>query len=145
MAHKLHARYKRSLSWTLVIFSSLLMACGGGGGGGGNNNTGPVGTTPQTLNVTISWSPNKELRVNQAGGGYKVYISQTSGFDINDADVTVIDVPWVSGSQAPVSYVKALSSGTYFVRIAAYTAFPVANTSSKASAEVAVSVPFTTP
>ena len=119
-----------------------MIGCGGGGGSGA---TEIVGTTPQTLNVTIRWNANKELRVNQSGGGYKVYISQTSGFDVADADVTTIDVPWVSGGQAPLSKNHMLSSGTYFVKVAAYSSFPVSNTSSAPSSQITVSVPFTTP
>ena len=132
----------RLTAWATTLSTLFLLACGGGGGGGGSTTS---GTTPQTLNVTIHWAANKELRVNQSGGGYKVYISQTSGFNIDDSDVITLDAPWVSGTQAPLSKVQALTSGTYFVRVAAYTSFPVSNTSSEASSQIRVSVPFTTP
>lgn len=139
---------KKYIAWISIIYTSFLLGCGGGGGGGTNASGGApafTGTTPQSLNVTINWAANKELRVNQSGGGYNVYISQTSGFDIADGGITVINVPWASGTLAPTSQLQSLSSGTYYVRVAAYTAFPVANTSSAASPQITVNVPFTLP
>lgn len=139
----LHIRreIRRLAAWATVLSTLFLLACGGGGGGGSTAS----GSTPQTVNVTIRWAANKEQRVNQSGGGYKIYISQTSGFNIGDADVITLDAPWVAGPQAPLSKIQALTSGTYFVRVAAYTSFPVSNTSSDASPQITVSVPFTAP
>jgi len=135
-----HNRPITRIAAIVAIFTTLiLIGCGGGGGG---SSPPPVGTTPQTLMVTINWAANNETRVNSAGGGYNVYISQTSGFNI--AGVTPINVPWVS-PLAPTSTVQALSSGTYYIRVAAYTDFPVANTASSASAQTPVTVPFTLP
>ncbi|VAW79624.1 hypothetical protein MNBD_GAMMA12-2327 [hydrothermal vent metagenome] len=133
-------------AWAIALSTSLLLACGGGGGGSPPDNS-PVftGTTSQLINVTIHWQANKELRVNQTGGGYNVYISQTSGFDIADIGVTAFNAPWVSGTQAPISQTHTLASGIYYVRVAAYTAFPVANTNSQASTQITVNVPFTLP
>lgn len=138
----------RSTALVFALSLLFLLGCGGGGGGGTSVTGGApafTGTTPQTLNVTINWAANKELRVNQAGGGYTIYISQISGFAITDGGITTINVPWISGAQAPVSQVYTLSSGTYYVRVAAYTSFPVANTASKASPQISVNVPFTLP
>jgi len=148
MSHQTTVKSHRILAWAIAVSTSFLLGCGGGGGGGTNGSGGAPafsGTTPQSLNVTINWSANKELRVNQAGGGYNVYISQTSGFEITDGGVTVINVPWISGALAPTSQMQSLASGVYYVRIAAYTAFPVANTSSTASSQITVNVPFTLP
>ena len=115
----------------------------GGGGGGGSTPPPATGTTPQTLNVTINWTANGEARVNQAQGGYTVYISTTSGFMLNNADQT-INVSWVSGL-APTTTMALLASGTHYVRVAAYGTFQGNITTSIASQEIAVTVPFTLP
>lgn len=73
-------------------------------------------------NMRFSWNPNPESAVNRAGGGYRVYYSNRSGFAPGDIDVTEIDVPYVSGTHAPTSIVVALDPGIYFVRIGAYSA-----------------------
>ena len=130
--------------WRVASFAALLATLLIAGCGGGSSSP-PTGTTPQNVNVTISWSANNEKRVNQSGGGYNVYISQTSGFNITDSGVTTINVPYVSGALAPTSIVRNLVSGTYYVRVAAYTAFPAANTASAPSAQITVNVPFTLP
>lgn len=87
----------------------LLVACGGGGGSSGE---------PKT--VTVSWETNRESAVNTSGGGYEIYYSKTSNFDIEYAGVTVIDVPYVSGTTAPTSKSIELSPGTYYFKIVAY-------------------------
>ncbi len=140
--HTLISRLKRVATIATILVTFLLIGCGGGGGGSAPPPA--TGTTPQSLNVTIQWAANNEKRVNQMGGGYNVYISQTSGFAINS--VSPINVPYVSGSSlAPTSTVRLLSSGTYYVRVAAYTSFPIANTASTASTQITVTVPFTLP
>jgi hypothetical protein len=78
--------------------------------------------TTASGNIQISWNGNLETAVNRAGGGYKVYYSANSGFDPGDGGVTEKDVPWTSGPTAPTSVLIPLSPGTYFLRIAAYSA-----------------------
>lgn len=137
-----HTLTKRTISILAIFITLLLLGCGGGGGGG---STPPpaTGTTPQTLNVTINWTANGEARVNQAQGGYIVYISTTSGFTLSNADQT-INVPWISGL-APTTTMALLASGTHYVRVVAYGMFQSNNTISVASPEITVTVPFTLP
>ena len=88
---------------TLIVLS--LSGCGGGGGGGGD--------------FLISWDANREFSVNSPGGGYRVYYSTNPGFDISTANI--VDVPFVSGPAAPTSIVIPLSSGTYYIKVVAYS------------------------
>jgi hypothetical protein len=78
--------------------------------------------TTASGNIQISWNGNLETAVNSAGGGYKVYYSANSSFDPGDGGVTEIPVPWTSGPTAPTSILIPLSPGTYYLRIAAYSA-----------------------
>jgi hypothetical protein len=93
--------------------------------------------------VTISWDPNRETAVNMSGGGYKVYISTSSGFDITDAGVSVVDVPFVSGPTAPTSTsLQLLSATTYYARVIAYSALnPPGGSTSAPSDEHSFVVP----
>jgi len=84
-----------------------------------------VFATPQlqiirTVNVT--WNANRETAVNAAGGGYKVYYSTSSGFDITDAGVSVVDVPFVAPPATPTSTSLQLPTGQYYFRVVAYSA-----------------------
>ena len=116
----------RKLLWGFVCL--LLLSCGGGGGG------------PQSINaaVQVSWVANREAAVNAAGGGYKVYYSKTSGFNV--ASASFVDVPYVSGPTAPTTTTLTLSSGTNFVKVVAYSTLNPGG--SAPSAQVSVSVPF---
>lgn len=114
----------------------LAAGCGGGGSGGG---TPPPPPAPSAT-VQVSWTENPESAVNTAGGGYRVYYSQTAGFSPADAGVTVLDVPYVSGPTAPTSASVALASGTYFVKVAAFSALR-SGSESAPSAETSVTVP----
>ena len=95
--------------------------------------------------VQISWTANPETAVNRAGGGYKVYYSSNSGFNISDADVTEIDVPYISGPTTPISTQVQLIPGTYYIRIVAYSALnapgSTGGSSSTDSAEITLVVP----
>jgi hypothetical protein len=71
--------------------------------------------------VTISWAANKESAVNRPGGGYKVYYSRSNGFNITDSGVTVLDIPYVSGSLSPTTTSVNLTEGTWYFRIQAYS------------------------
>jgi hypothetical protein len=97
----------------------LLAGCGGGG----------KGPDPTLHTVTISWTANREVAVNRAGGGYIVNISGQPA----------INVPYVSGALAPTSTTLSLWSGTYTVTVSGYSAL---NASGAASAPFTVNVPF---
>ena len=99
-----------------ILIIALSSACGGGGGDGSS--------APAKSKVKVSWNPNPDTAVNRSGGGYKIYYSLNSGFTTDDTGVTEIDVPYVSGSVSPTSIqIKPLPpSGTYYLRIAAYSA-----------------------
>ena len=90
-------------------------------------------------NVSVSWAANKEIGVNSTGGGYKVYYSLLSGFAAGDAGVTIVDVPFVSGT-TPVSKVLSLSPCIYYVRVAGYSNLG-GGTTSDLSTEITVTVP----
>ena len=132
-----HTLIKRATSFAAILATLLFIGCGGGSS---TPAPPPTGTTPQMLNVTINWAANNETNVNQAGGGYNIYISQNSGFNIGDAGVTMVTEPYTS-----TSTIQPLSSGTYYVRVAAFSPIPAANTESEASAQITVTVPFTLP
>ena len=127
-----------------VVPALLLISCGGGDG------TGPVpasspATPPTIRNVTISWNPNRETAVNTTGGGYKVYYSSTSGFNITDTGVSVIDVPFVAPPRAPTSVNIDLLSGRYYFRVVAYSAlispWGSGGSTSMPSAQISILVP----
>lgn len=89
--------------------------------------TNPAGSVTSSVTVVtaktvnISWLKNPETAVNRSGGGYKVYYSSTSGFNITDAGVTEVDVPYVSGASAPISKLVQFPPGTYYIRVVAYS------------------------
>jgi hypothetical protein len=85
----------------------------------------------------ISWSANHEAAVNRTGGGYRLYYSTTPNFAIGSA--TPVDVPYASGPTSPVTTTLTLASGTYYVKVAAYSALNTAG--SVPSAEIQVVVP----
>jgi len=139
--HIFNNRLTKNMATIVSIFTIFLVSgCGGGGGG-----SPPTGTTPQTLDVTINWAANNETRLNSAGGGYNVYYSQTSGFAITDGGVTKVNIPWVSGTAPTSTILLNITSGTYYVRIAGYTSFPVVDTASAPSAQITFTVPFVLP
>jgi hypothetical protein len=113
------------LALLVGFLSTLLAACGGG------------------TNVQVSWAANRETAVNSQGGGYKVYYSPAPGFDI--ANAKSVNVPFKSAPAAPTSAtIQSLSSGTYYVKVVAYSALvgPSGSASTSApSAEVSVVVP----
>lgn len=115
----------------LLAGGLLCGGCGGSGGGGGGG--GDADTTP----VQVNWTANREAAVNSAGGGYRIYYSPTPG--VTPAGATMVEVPFVSGDQAPNSATLDLEAGTYYVRIAAYSAL---NTDgSELSDEITIVVP----
>jgi len=136
-----------------VLFCSLALLFVGCGGKGGSSSS-PQPPAPPTLdapaaacgsascNVLISWWPSRESHVNSTGGGYRVYHSTTANFNITDPGVTTVNVPYQSGfASAPVSVELDLASGTHYIKVVAYSAFPVANSTSGVSAQQVISVP----
>ena len=102
-------------------------------------------TTDTGVSILVSWDENPETAVNRLGGGYKVYYSSNSGFNPGDVGVTEIDVPYSSGVSAPTSVLISLSPGTYYIRIAAYSALNAPGTSggsiSTATPQISLTVP----
>ena len=102
----------------LLVFPALLQnSCGGGG-----SDSSPLTPPPALRTVNVSWNVNRETAVNTTGGGYKVYYSTSSGFDITDTGVSVVDVPFIAPPTAPTSISLQLRSGLYYFRIVAYSA-----------------------
>jgi len=122
---------KRFRNATLCCGLVLLTSCGGGGGGGGTP------SPSSQRNVVISWSANHEAAVNRTGGGYRLYYNTTPNFAIGSA--TPVDVPYASGPTSPVTTTLTLASGTYYVKVAAYSTLNTAG--SVPSAEIQVVVP----
>ncbi|QDK41513.1 hypothetical protein DOM21_08625 [Bacteriovorax stolpii] len=100
-----------------------------------------VGPAPS---VEISWSANHEKAVNQAGGGYRVYYSRTSSFDVSTA--TYVDVPYAGGPLSPTSTVMTnLLKGSTFFKVVAYSSLNAPGSSSGSqslpSVEFSVNLP----
>lgn len=103
-------------------------------------------TSADQIAVTISWTANRESAVNTNGGGYKVYYSDTPGFALTDAGVILVNVPYISGTEAPTSTIVNLDSGTtYYIRVIAYSALnapgQTGGSSSQPSADISIAVP----
>lgn len=96
-------KYKICLFF-FFIFSVLFVSCGGSG---------------PPKQVTVTWDANVETAVNTTGGGYKLYYSQTSGFDAGNA--VSVDIPYVSGTTTPTTTRLSLASGTvWYFKVQAY-------------------------
>ena len=126
----------------LIVFPAMLqISCGNG------DSSAPSATvSPPTIRaVTVSWYANRETAVNTPGGGYKVYYSTASGFDITDAGVNVVDVPFIAPPAAPTSISLQLVSGQYYFRVVAYSALTApwgsGGSTSVPSAQIALLVP----
>lgn len=94
--------------------------------------------------IQVSWTANREKAVNQAGGGYRVYYSTTSGF--STATASYVDVPYVSGATSPVSTTFSnFLVGTYYFKVVAYSILnsygTTGGTSSTPSSEFSVTLP----
>lgn len=93
-------------------------------------------------NVNVSWTAKCEAAVNRSGGGYRVYYGKTPGFALSGA--SSVNVPFQSGSTAPTTARLNLSSGTYYVKVVAYSSLvgPSGTASTSApSLEMPVVVP----
>ena len=95
--------------------------------------------------LKLAWNENPETAVNSAGGGYRVYHSTNSGFNPGDAGVKVVDVPYVSGATAPTTVIVPISSGTYYVRVAAYSALNAPGSSSGSISTATPQITLTVP
>ena len=92
----------------IVLLSVALVfaSCGGCGG--------------EARNVTISWVPNGERAVNSDGGGYTVYYSQTTGFELAAATEAVALPYDATLGYTPYSFERSLAAGTWYVKVKAY-------------------------
>jgi hypothetical protein len=95
--------------------------------------------------VRVGWDANREVAVNRSGGGYRLYFSTRSGFAIDDSDVDMTEVPYVSGALAPTSVLIPLHRTRYYFRVVAYSALTApwgsGGSRSEPSAQVTVLVP----
>ncbi len=71
---------------------------------------------------TVRWDASREKAVNSPGGGYHIYYSMNSDFAITDTDVSLKDVPFISGDKAPVTTEVRLEKGSWHFKITAYSA-----------------------
>lgn len=126
-------------SFVLLLFIVSLTQVSCGGGGESEN------PPPTIRTVNISWGANRETAVNTEGGGYKVYYSTKAGFNISDAGVTEVDVPYVAPPLVPTSITLQLESGQYYFRVVAYSALTppwgFGGTTSAPSGQVSLVVP----
>lgn len=108
----------------------VLSGCGGSGGGGGGSTA-----AGSARAVVLSWAANRERGVNSSRGGYQVTISGRPS----------IDVPYVSGSEAPTTVTAMLPPGRYAVNVRAFAALDAqggsGTTFSAASQSLVVVVP----
>lgn len=87
--------------------------------------------------VLVSWAANRETEVGLAGGGYRVYYSQTSNSAIGST--SFVDVPH-NGTATPTSVtIPFLPPGANYIRVVAYTSTKPAGSSP--SAQFTVNVP----
>ena len=70
--------------------------------------------------ISISWEPSGHSSVNQSGGGYRVYYSETLGFAPGDPGVTVVDVPY-TGSPVTSLKIAKPGNGTWYFRVQGYS------------------------
>ncbi len=140
-----------------TVFLCGTLSCGGGGGGGGeafallgaalafagpapatntttpeeSEDDAPIQTVdcPLPCSITFNWSSNAEAAVHTGGGGYQVCYSTTAGFALATGICT--SVPYVSGATAPTNTtIEFTANGTYYVRVAAFSALNAAGTAS---------------
>jgi len=125
-----------SLRLIPFLMAMLLAACGGGGGSSTPPPPPPGCTTP--CGITLNWTANREAGVNDNGGGYRIYYATTPDIALDQATLLTVAHDPLSG-QTPTTTVVQLTTGTWYVRV---TAFSTINTSgSDPSAELAVVVP----
>jgi hypothetical protein len=90
---------------------------------------------PGSMAPSVSWEANRERSVNSAGGGYRVFYSATSGFNI--ANAQSVNVPYISGGKSPTSVnVTNLSKGKYYFKVVAYSSLGTSAASAETSLEI---------
>lgn len=84
----------------------------------------PVTPTPSgSLSVTVSWDKNREVGVNSAGGGYRVYYANSPNVS-TASNSNVVQVPYVSGPSAPITAtIINLPAGDWYIKVVAYSAY----------------------
>jgi hypothetical protein len=111
------------LAWSTAVSCSTGLSCD------------PAQGTCSEHLVTITWTANRESGVNQAGGGYQVFITGQP----------TINVPYVSGTSAPTSATAMLPGGSHTVTVRAYAALDAqggtTGTLSAPSQSIQVTVP----
>lgn len=90
-----------------------------------------------TSTVEITWDKNKETGVNTLGGGYRVYIGNASGFDLGEAPYFDVKYDSVAAATPLTTKITTLVPGTYYLKIAGFSAQGIG----VASSEATVSVP----
>lgn len=101
------------------------------------------GSSPSATQLVLNWDANHESAVNSTGGGYRVYYAFSPG--VNTATASFLDVPYVSGSQAPTTVTLTNPvNGTYYFRVVAYSTFipPSGSTIRRSSDSAEISVGF---
>lgn len=134
----------RVSSVVIISFSIFFLSCGGGGGGDSSSSPAPPSlkvTAP--CDVDLTWEANKEKSVNRAGGGYRVYLSDTQGFDIGSV-VPEKDVPYVS-DDIPASTSTSISfaesdTGTWYLKVVGYGLISGSEYLSQPSDEISILV-----
>lgn len=94
------------------MLALVLAGCGGSGGSGAARHA-----------VRVSWNASREAAVNSPGGDYHVFYSRDPSFQPGDRRVGEADVPFQAGSsKAPTSATLDLGSGSWTIRVQAYSA-----------------------
>ncbi|MCU0849371.1 MAG: hypothetical protein MUD12_15925 [Spirochaetes bacterium] len=69
----------------------------------------------------VQWSPNREKAVNSSGGGYRVYYCKRQSFKITESDVSMKEVPYVTGPLAPIFADIDPGKDTCYIKVTAYS------------------------
>lgn len=87
--------------------------------------------------MTLSWNASPEAVVNEAGGGYRVYITNTPDAVLpNAATVTVAFDPTRGGT--PTSAGLQLTAGNWYARVTAYSLLNTVGSAPSAPLELVV-------
>ncbi len=87
--------------------------------------------------VELQWAPSHARGVNDTGGGYRVYYSNTPGFAI--ATASSKDVAWPGFGQTPTQLSLPLTAGNWYFKVVAYSAVG-GGSQSPPSAEIMISI-----
>ena len=147
-------KYKPFWGKSAFLFFNILMGCNGQEFSTDLGSVAPEKIIACTLpaesstksRVQVSWNANRETAVNKAGGGYRIYYCNNSGYSISTVTTSFVDVNYVSGPTAPITaLLPNLNNGTYYIKVVAFSALtpPGATngSSSLASSEFSITVP----